>query len=248
MGNFANGIQSTVNTMNQWQQNIGAVQGAAETMMPALDAVGNAASQIASVFTGDTYQQQPVPYYPAPMPAATLGGPKAGLVGSLLAGGVAGAITHQQTADALRSFKTQGVGAGLRNLGSASLKSGLIGGGVMGVVSGVKNFAAASRGEISNAAAGGNVAADTVGGILAGTGGGLTAGAVSMLLPGGNLISTVGAAAAGAIGATGINVLFDGSGLRDKIATGVSSAMGGTNSNYATTQNYYAPQQQYYGN
>ncbi len=245
MGNFANGVQGAVNTMNTWQQNLGAVQGAAETMIPAIDAVGHAANQIASVFTDDTYQQQPAPYYPAPMPA-TLGGPKAGLVGSLLAGGAAGAITHQQTADALRSFKGQGIGAGLRNLGAASLKSGLIGGGVMGVVSGVKNFAAASRGEISNAAAGGNVAADTVGGILAGTGGGLTAGAVSMLLPGGNLISTVGAAAAGALGATGVNILFDGSGLRDKVATGVSNALGGTNNNYATTQNYYAPQQ-YYG-
>lgn len=242
MGN----IQGFVNGVNTFQQNVGAVQGAAEAMMPAIDAVGQAANQIASVFTGDTYQTQPAPYYPpAPMPAS-LGGPKAGLVGSLLAGGAVGAITHQQTADALRSFKGQGIGAGFRNLGAASLKSGLIGGGVMGVVSGVKNFAAASRGEISNAAAGGNVAADTVGGILAGTGGGLTAGAVSMLIPGGGLMTTIGAAAAGAAGATGINMLFDGSGLRDKVATGVSNMLGGTNNNYATTQNYYAPQQGYY--
>lgn len=237
-------IQNFVNGVNTFQQNVGAVQGAADAMVPAIDAVGHAANQIASVFTGDTYQTAPY-YPPAPMPVS-LGGPKAGLVGSLLAGGTVGAITHRQTADALRSFKTDGIGAGLKNLGSASLKSGLIGGGVMGVVSGVKNFAAASRGEISNAAAGGNVAADTVGGILAGTGGGLTAGAVSMLLPGSGLLSTIGASAAGAVGALGVNMLFDGSGLRDKVATGVSNALGGTNNNYATTQNYYAPQQGYY--
>lgn len=236
-------IQNFVNGVNTFQQNVGAVQGAADAMVPAINAVGQAANQIASVFTGDSYQ---TPYYPpAPMPAS-LGGPKAGLVGSLLAGGTVGAITHRQTADALRSFKADGIGAGLRNLGSASLKSGLIGGGVMGVVSGVKNFAAASRGEISNAAAGGNVAADTVGGILAGTGGGLTAGAMSMLLPGSGILSTIGASAAGAVGALGVNMLFEGSGLRDKVATGVSNALGGNNTSYSTQQNYYAPQQGYY--
>ncbi len=237
-------IQNFVNGVNTFQQNVGAVQGAMDAMVPAIYSVEQAANQIAGVFTGDTYQQQPY-YPPTPMPAS-LGGPKAGVVGSLLAGGTVGAITHRQTADALRSFKTDGIGAGLRNLGAASLKSGLIGGGVMGVVSGVKNFAAASRGEISNAAAGANVAADTVGGILAGTGGGLTAGAISMLLPGSGLLSTVGAAAAGAVGATGVNFLFDGSGLRDKVATGVGNMLGATNNNYATTQNYYAPQQGYY--
>ena len=66
MGN----IQGFVNGVNTFQQNVGAVQGAAEAMMPAIDAVGQAANQIASVFTGDTYQTQPAPYYPpAPMPA-----------------------------------------------------------------------------------------------------------------------------------------------------------------------------------
>lgn len=235
------GMANVINQMNHTVQTLGAVQGAAEAMVPAIYAVDSAVNQVASVFTGDTYQQ---PYYPVAPVTMPLGGPKAGLIGSLLAGGAVGAINGRQTGDALRTFKTDGFGAGLKNLGKASLKSALIGGGIMGAVSGIKNFAAASRGEITKADAAGNTAADTVGGILAGTGGGLTAGAVSMLLPGGaGLLATVGTVVAGAVGATGVNMLYEGSGLRDSVANGLRNAMGGGTQAYPAyaqpTQNYY---------
>ncbi len=230
-------IQSFVNGVNTFQQNVGAVQGAAEAMMPAVYAVDQAVNQVASVFTGDTYQTAPSYYPVAPV---SIGGPKAGLIGSLLAGGVTGAVMGGRTADALRAFKAEGIGAGMKQLGSASLKSGLMGAGLMGAVSGIKNFAAASRGEITHAQAGGNVAADTIGGMLAGTGGGLTAGMVSMFLPAGGLVATIGAAVAGAVGATGVNMLYDGSGARDSIASKLTSTFGGT----PAPQSYY-PQQTY---
>lgn len=236
------GIDSVVNTLNHATYTMGAVQGAAETMGSAVYAVDSAVQQVAGVFTGDTYQ--PAPYYPV-APVSTLGGPKAGLVGALLTGGIVGAVNGQNTANALRTFRSEGFGAGLKSLGKASLKSGLIGAGVMGAVSGIKNFAAASRGEITHAQAGGNVAADTVGGILAGTGGGLTAGAVSLLLPGSGLLSTIGSAVAGAVGATGLNFLYDGSGLRDKVASGISGALGGNNTQYTQGYNYGYPQNTY---
>lgn len=236
------GVDGIINSFNQFNQTMGTVQGAAEGMMPAVYSVNNAVNQVASVFTGDTYQ--PATYPPVQAGPSLLGGPKAGLVGSLLAGGTVGAITHQQTADALRSFRTDGFGTGLKNLGKVSLKSGLMGAGIMGAVSGIKNFAAASRGEISNAQAKGNVAADTIGGILAGTSGGLAAGAASLalkaMMPGGGLLTTLGTAVAGAVGATGANFLYENS-VRDSIA----NSIGGTNT--TQTAYYTAPQQNYYG-
>lgn len=233
------GIDGAINSLNQFTYTMGTVQGAAEAMVPAVYAVDQAVNQVAGVFTGDTYQ--PGPYTPAPPVMPLSGGPKAGIIGSLLAGGVTGAVMHQRTADAIKSFKTEGFGAGLKNLGGASLKSGLIGAGLMGAISGIRNFAASSRGEITTAQAGGNVAADTIGGILAGTGGGLTSGLASLalgkMMPGGGILMTIGAAAAGAIGATGVNFLYDSSGLRDKIANGIAGTT-------TPTQSYY-PQQQY---
>lgn len=231
-------IDGFINNVNSFQQNLGAVQGAADAIVPAVYAVDNAVNQVASVFTGDTYQTGP--YYPPVAPVSLTGGPKAGLIGSMLAGGVVGGVMGGRTADALRAFKTEGIGAGMKQLGSASLKSGLMGAGLMGAVSGIKNFAAASRGEITHAQAGGNVAADTIGGLLAGTGGGLTSGMVSMFLPAGGLVATIGAAVAGAVGATGVNLLYDGSGARDSLASKLSGAFGGT----PAPQTYY-PQQSY---
>lgn len=232
-------VANIVNGMNQFTQSAAAVQGAADAMVPAIYAVDGAINQVTSVFTGDTYQpQQP---YPQPYPVSQT--PiKVGLVGSLLTGAVAGGVTHQQTANALRSFKTDGFGAGMKNLGMAGLKAGAIGAGVSGVLSGLKNFTAASRGEISKARAGGNVVADTVGGLLAGSGGGLSAGVASMALGSFGLSGiglTIGAAVAGAAGAAGTNFFYNNSGVRDSIADTMSKSFGDPQGNaYGYHQNY----------
>ena len=236
-------VDNVINQMNQFTHTAGVVQGAAEAMVPAVYAVDNAAHQVAGVFTGaDNYQPSTYTQSMGLPPA----GPQVGLVGSLLSGGITGAVMHRSVADALRSFK-DGIGSGLKNTTLSGLKSGLIGAGVMGAVSGVRNFAAASRGEITQAEATGNVAADTVGGILAGTGAGFSAGAAHMLLskmlPGGGLITTIGAVVAGAAGATGANLLYQNSQLRNGIASGVRDAVGGT----ASTQAYSPAPQAYYG-
>lgn len=235
-------VDNVINQMNQFTHTAGVVQGAAEAMVPAVYAVDNAAHQVASVFNGTDHYQPSVYTQNVSLPPA---GPQVGLVGSLLSGGVTGVVMHRSVADALRSFK-DGIGSGLKNTTLSGLKSGLIGAGVMGAVSGVRNFAAVSRGEITQAEASGNVAADTVGGILAGAGAGFTAGTTHMLLskmiPGGGLITTIGAAVAGAAGATGANFLYQNSQLRNNIASGVRDAVGGTASTQA-----YGPTPQAYG-
>lgn len=215
-------IDGAINSVNAFTQQMGTVMGAADQVGQAVYQVSGAVNQIAGVFTGDTYQ--PTPY--APQPVVPLGtyGPSAGIVGSLLAGGVTGAVMGAKTADAFRSFKTDGFGTGMKNLAGSSLKSGLIGAGVMGLVSGIKNMAAVSRGEITKQAAGGNVVADSVGGILAGTGGGLASGLASLALGKFGMMGTIAAAAAGALGATGVNFLYQGSGARDKIASSIGGS------------------------
>jgi hypothetical protein len=237
------GIDGMVNSFNQFTYTAAAVQGAAETMVPAVNAVGGAINQVAGVFTGDTYQQtQP---YPPPVYPVSTSGSGFNLISSILAGGITGGMTHNQTADALKSFKSQGMGAGFKNLGMATLKSAGIGALVSGLVSGVQNGAAAARGEMSKADAGGNVAADTVGGILAGAGAGIGAGIGSLALRSfgvAGLPLTVAAVAVGALGSVGVNHLFNSSGLRDNIAGTMRKAFGGTD---PATQMYY--QQPNYG-
>lgn len=232
-------IDGMINGVNSFTQTMGSVMGAADTMGQAVYQVSGAVNQIAGVFTGDTYQ--PAPYAPAPVMPLGNYGPSSGLVGSLLAGGTVGAIMGGKTADAFRSFKADGFGSGLKNLAGASLKSGLIGAGVMGLVSGIKNMAASSRGEITKQAAGGNIAADTVGGILAGTGGGLASGLASLALGKFGVMGTIAAAAAGALGATGVNFLYQGSGARDKIANSIAGTPTQTAMAYPQQYQPYAP-------
>jgi hypothetical protein len=233
-------IHGAINSLNQFTYTAGAVQGAAQAMVPALYAVDQSIHQVASVFTGDTYQT--TPYYPAPAPATFGGESKMGLVGSLVAGGAAAGFTHTQTANALRSFKFDGFAAGMKNLGMAGLKAGAIGAAVTGVFSGVRNFAAANRGEMTKADAGGQTAADTVGGLLAGTGAGLAGGIASMALGKFGLVGTIGAVAVGALGAVGVNKLYEASGVRDGIASSMRKAFGGSDPVPQTAA--YAP---YYG-
>ncbi len=225
MGNFA------INGLNQAIYTAGNLQGAAATMGQAAMAVDQSFQRVASVFTGDQYQAS----YPYPAAAPIQGGEGVktkimGLVGSMIGGGLAGGVTHQQTADALRSFKSAGIGTGVKALGLSTLKSAGIGAAVTGVISGVQNFGSVARGNMSAADAGGNVAADTIGGLIAGSAGGLSAGIASLglsALGATGLAVTIGAVAAGAIGGVSVNRFYL-KGTRDEVAGRLREAFGGT--------------------
>ena len=236
------GVDGLVNSFNQAVYTAGAVQGAVDTMVPAVYAVNGAVNQVAGVFTGDTYQQTQ-PYPPSVYPVSTTGN-GFNLISSILSGGITGGMMHNQTSDAFKSFKSQGMGAGFKNLGMATLKSAGIGGLVSGLISGVQNGAAAARGEMSKADAGGNVAADTVGGLLGGAGAGISAGLGSLALRSFGLAGiplTVAAAAAGALGSVGVNYLYNSSGLRDNLAGTMRKAFDGTDPVAAPAGYYQQP-------
>lgn len=250
-------IAGFVNGLNQFTQTMGAIQGAAEVMLPAVNAVGGAVNQVASVFTGDTYQPYPYPTYPVypPMPVGLLQEGKVGIVGSMLAGGTAGALTHKGMAEAIKGIKAGAPGAG-KALGMGALKAGGIGAAVTGVISAAKNMNLVSKGMQSGADAAGNITADTVGGLLSGATGGLAAGAASMALsnaiPGGGLMLTIGTAVAGALGATGAHLAYNATGLRDGVANMVRGVFGGGSNQYQQPgygyqQPGYGYQQPYYG-
>lgn len=250
-------IAGFVNGLNQFTQTMGAIQGAAEVMLPAVNAVGGAVNQVASVFTGDTYQPYPYPTYPVypPMPVGLLQEGKVGIVGSMLAGGTAGALTHKSMAEAIKGIKAGAPGAG-KALGMGALKAGGIGAAVTGVISAAKNMNLVSKGMQSGADAAGNITADTVGGLLSGATGGLAAGAASMALsnaiPGGGLMLTIGTAVAGALGATGAHLAYNATGLRDGVANMVRGVFGGGSNQYQQPgygyqQPGYGYQQPYYG-
>lgn len=240
------GIDGFVNNVNQFTQSVGAIQGAMDTAVPALYAVENSVNQIASVFTGDTYNPYPQPY-PPPMPMPIdPGRGKIGMIGSILSGGVAGIMTHKQTAEAYKTFKTVGAGAGMKALGLSSLKAGGIGAAVSGVASAAKNLMMSSRGEQTGKQAGANIAADTVGGLLAGASGGLAAGAASLALgSAGGILGTIGIVAAGALGAVGANLLYEKTGVRDKLYNAISGTPAGYG--YGYQQPAYGYQQPGYG-
>lgn len=225
-----------INGINQFTQTVGAVQGAAEVMMPAVQQVGSAFNQVASVFTGDTYQPYAYPTYPVypAMPIAPLQDGKVGIVGSMLAGGIAGGITGKGIGESIKAM--QGGTGSFKAVGMGALKAGGIGAAVTGVISAAKNMSLASKGMQSSADAGGNIAADTIGGLLSGASGGLAAGAASMALanaiPGGGLAVTIGTVVAGALGATGAHLLYNATGIRDGLASSLRGMFGGNTNQY----------------
>lgn len=223
------GFNTAINGFNQTIYTAGNLQGAAATMGSAVYAVDQSFQRMGAVFSGDTYQTSPAAY-PVQPAATSIQNQMMGLVSSLLGGGLAGGMTHQQTATALRSFKTEGFGVGIKSLGLSTLKAGGIGAAVGAVISGAKHFTEAARGQTSMAAATGNVAADTVGGLLAGTAGGLGAGIASLGLsalgaPG--VAVTIGAVAVGALAGVASNRIYLKSDVRDSIAGHVRGALGG---------------------
>lgn len=249
-------LAGIINGINSFTQTVHTIQGAADAMLPAVYAVDSAVNQVASVFTGDqyypAYPQQMYPVYPA-SPLAPLPDGKVGVVGSMLAGGVAGAMTHKGSAEAIKTIQSGGVG-GAKALGMSTLKAGGIGAAVTGVISAAKNISLVSKGMQTTADAGGQIAADTIGGLLSGATGGLAAGAASMalskIIPGGGLALTIGTAVAGALGATGTHLAYNMTGLRDGIANGVRNLFGGNSANpygaYPQQGGYYQQPQQYY--
>jgi hypothetical protein len=245
------GIAGFINNLNQFTQTIGAVQGAAEALAPAVYAVDHSINQIASVFTGDQYTPyNPYPAYPVypPMPVGFMEEGKVGIIGNMLAGGAAGAMTHQQTTEAIKTIKAGQTGAGFKALGMSSLKAGGIGAAVTGVISAAKNVSLVSKGMQTGADAGGNITADTVGGLLAGATGGLAAGAAGMALSSMGAAGvglTIGAAVAGAVGATGASLLYKMTGMRDGLANSVRSMFGGGANNYYPPHNGYPPNGHY---
>lgn len=236
------GIENFINNVNQFTQTMGAVQGAADALMPALNTVDQSLNQVASVFTGDTYYPpvyQPPPVY---MPPPT---PGSGIVGSLLAGGVGAAVTHKAATKAMQDMKLGTPGAG-KALGMTTLKAGGIGALVGGVTSAVKNFSDSSKGLITTQQAVGNTVADTVGGLLAGSTAGITGGLAGLALSGmgvAGLGLTIGATIAGAAGGAIAHVAFNGTGARD----GLANAIGGGQGNYGNYGGGYGPQQGYGG-
>lgn len=241
-------IAGFINGLNQFTQTIGAVQGAANALAPAIYAVDQTVNQVASVFTGDTYNPYPYPSYPVypPMPIASLEEGKVGAIGSMVAGAAAGALTHKQTAESIQAIRA-GDSSAWKSLGMSSLKAGGIGAAVTGVISAAKNISLVNKGMQTSGDAAGNVTADTVGGLLSGATGGLAAGAASMALGSFGIAGTIGAVAAGALGAVGANMLFRGSGARDGLANMVRSAFGGGSQTGYAPQPGYGYQQPGYG-
>lgn len=258
-------IAGFINGLNQFTQTVGAVQGAMETLSPAVSAVDQSINQIAAVFTEDQYYPPVYPTYPAypPMPIVSLEEGKVGMIGKMMAGAVSGAATHRSAADAIQTLKNGHMGQGFKQLGLSSLKAGGIGAAVTGVMSAAKNISLVNQGMQTSSDATGNIAADTIGGLLAGAGAGVGAGAASLALSGmgvAGLGVTIGAAVAGAVGAAGVGALYDAT-ARDSISNGIRSMMGGNDygqyaQNYQDPYAYgdpyahqqgYAPQAQYYG-
>ena len=241
-------IAGIINQINDFTQTMGVIQGAAEAFTPAIYQVEGAINQVASVFQEpDTYQPNPYPVYPVypPQPVGNLNEGKIGVVTSMLSGGAAGGVMHKSIANNIRDIKAGTPGA-MKGLAMSSLKAGGIGAAISGVISAAKNMNLASKGMQSNGAAMGNIAADTVGGLITGAAGGISAGAASMalanMLPGGGLLATLGTVAAGALGATAGHFLYQGTGIRD----GIASALGGGNTNnygYGYQQPAAYPQQ-----
>lgn len=227
------GIEGLINGLTKFTQTVAAVQGAADVLAPAIQTVDRSLTQVAQVFTGDTYNPYPMyPVYPVypPMPIGSPEQGKVGMVGKILSGGMAGGVTYQQTGEALKAIKAGQTGPGFKTLGFSMLKAGGIGAGVSGVISIAKNLSLVSKGMQTNADAGGNIAADTVGGLLAGATGGLTAGAAGLALSAmgvAGLPLTIGAVAAGALGAVGADMLFQTTGARDNFAMSIRRSLGG---------------------
>lgn len=227
-------ISSFINKVTEFTQAVGAIQGAVDTLAPAVQSVDYTINRIANTFSGvDTYNPG---YYPPPYPVyppVTLpeeGPGVVGTIGKAIAGGVVGWKMAPSMAESMKSLSTVGIGAGLKGMGINVLKSGGIGALVTGGVSTIQNVVKLAKGEQTGAGATGSIVADTVGGLVAGTGATLVGGLGTLALGAlkvGGLPLTIAGVALGTVGAVGLGLLYDKSGAREGISSGIRKALGG---------------------
>lgn len=247
-------LNGIINGINQATQVIGAVNGAVNTLAPALQSIEGAVNNVAGSVNGamgypqagysrDAYAPQA--YYPqqqAPVPAtmqstSSAGSMGMGSVGSAIAGGVNGGFLGVKTAATIKSQsfdpQIEGISSKIhlsptnKTIATNAAKAAGIGAVFSGVFSGVENFMKLSRGEITGAEATGGIVADTTVGLFAGASGFATGTMGAMALGGiGGVPGMIGAAVAGVVGGVGMDFLLRKVGLRDAISNGVRKIVG----------------------
>lgn len=225
MGDFLSGI-------NQINQVAGQINGAVNTVAPAVGNLTYSLYQVNSLVNGTYMPDGYYPTYPQPVRPVDLSDPEGtavGYVGAALAGGAgagigvvanAGSFTGVSKAASLAAK----VGGGAKAVALAGLKSTGVGAVIGGAVSALEY---GFKDGLTGKQKAGHIVADTVGGGVAGAGGALLAGTVGALGAAamGGILGPVLIVGAGVAGALGSEFLFKKSGLRawiyDKISGGV---------------------------
>lgn len=245
-------LNGIINGINQFTQVVGAVNGAVNTLAPALQSMEGAVNNVAGSVNGamgyppagypaDAYAQQAnysqQGQVPATMQATSTTSMGMGSVGSAIAGGINGGFLGVKTATTIKSpsFDPQieGISSKMnlsptaKTVAGNTAKAAGIGAVFSGLFSGVENFMKLSRGEITGSEATGHIVADTTVGLFAGASGFATGTMGAMALGGiGGVPGIIGAAVAGVVGGVGMDFLLRKVGLRDAISNGVRKILG----------------------
>ncbi|MFN8674688.1 MAG: hypothetical protein U0457_21725 [Candidatus Sericytochromatia bacterium] len=247
-------LNGIINGINQATQVIGAVNGAVNTLAPALQQIEGTVNNVAGSVNGmmgyppNGYPQDmyaPPGYYPpqGQVPAmmqTTSDGSGLATLSSGISGATVGALLSTKTAASIKSqsvnssVATEGIADKLGNMSQGSQvalknagKAAGIGAIIGGTFSGIQNFMKMSRGEITGAEATGHIVADTTVGMFAATGGFATGTMAAMALGGiGGVPGIIGAAVAGLVGGVGTDFLMRKTGIRDAISNGVRKILG----------------------
>lgn len=240
-------LNGIINGITQVTQVIGAVNGAVNTLAPALQSMDASLKNVAGTFGGnpagypaDAYAQQPNYPQQGQVPAtmqATSTSMGMGSVGSAIAGGINGGFLGVKTATTIKSQsfdpQIEGISSKMnlsptaKTVAGNTAKAAGIGAVFSGLFSGVENFMKLSRGEITGSEATGHIVADTTVGLFAGASGFATGTMGAMALGGiGGVPGIIGAAVAGVVGGVGMDFLLRKVGLRDAISNGVRKILG----------------------
>lgn len=234
-----------IDGINQVTQTVGAVNGMVNVMAPALQNVNMAVNNVAGTLGyGQDMYSRPPGYYqqgiPVQMPPNTMSTDQSspiGTIGNALGGAGIGALMGRKLGAQIKPPKgsevsTEGIASklspGSKNIMMTGLKAGGIGAAIGGLFSGVENIMRLSSNEITGGEATGNIVADTTVGFFTGIGG-LAAGTAGAMLLGGaaGTMGMIGAGVFGLVGAVGIDLLFRKTGIRQSIADGIRSVVGG---------------------